>query len=105
MEGDGYNNKREDCMIMIRKEDTIYFDDRKSLTNQVRQLDAKHEEDFTKVRKILNEYVNKIETLTTDLRNNKELLENRNNEIKSLKNNYNNNKIRQTLATINLKKN
>jgi len=25
MEGDGYNNKREDCMI--RKEDTIYFDE------------------------------------------------------------------------------
>ena len=27
MEGDGYYNKREDCMIMIRKEDTIYFDE------------------------------------------------------------------------------
>ena len=25
MEGDWYNNKREDCMI--RKEDTIYFDE------------------------------------------------------------------------------
>ena len=76
--------------------------DRKSLTKQVHQLEEKDEENVSKVRNMLNKYANEIETLTTALRNNKELLENRNNEIESLKNNYNNNKIQETFLKIRL---
>ena len=97
----------------VKRSKNTHFD-RKSLTKQVHQLKEKDEEDFTKVCNILNQYINKIKTLTTALRNNEELLEYRNKEIKSLKNNYNNNKKQQTilkigrqltLAKISLKKN